>query len=265
MKVTLQIVNYNSRNSLRKCLESIEKSFIPGIPLEIILINNEAEPLNKSDLPDGLTAVLEIIEATKNLGFGKAHNMGMQRARGELVLLLNPDTEVRENTIVELAEVFSRDSRVGAAGPRLVGTSGQTEEEHCGALKTPFSIIFSKFVGKRFPDAEDIFETDWISGGAMMIRKELLLELGGFDEKYFMYFEDVDLCLRAKKRNAKIVINPMAIVTHESGKSFGSNKEKKRYYYASQDYYLRKNFGVLASAFVKLVRLPLYIKNVYFS
>jgi GT2 family glycosyltransferase len=257
MIVTLQIVNYKSLESLQRCLESVAKSVIPGITLEIILINNEAEPLSYSMLPGNLPAATEIIEAKTNLGFGTAHNLGLQRAKGEFILLLNPDTEVQENVIAELVGVFNRDPEVGIAGPLLVGKSGRVEEEH--------SIIYSKLGGEKPYSGKNVFEVDWISGGAMMIRKELLSELGGFDKKYFVYFEDVDLCLRAKSRKAKIVVNPRAIVVHESGKSFESAQEKKRYYYASQNYYLRKNFGALPAAFVKLVRLPLYIKNVYFG
>lgn len=97
----------------------------------------------------------------------------------------------------------------------------------------------------------------------MMVRYKLFSELGGFDENFFMYYEDVDFCFRARRTNVKVMVSPEAKVIHQGGGSYGSEKIKKRHYYVSQDYYLRKNFGYLPAFAVKIMRFPLYFKNVY--
>jgi GT2 family glycosyltransferase len=265
MIITLQIVNYNSREYLRTCLDSIEKSSFPKKDLQIIIINNEAESLVAGSVRHGANLAVEIVEAGKNLGFGKAHNLGFERAKGDYILFLNPDTRISENTIIELVEIFENNIEAGIAGPLLVDENGATGDEHCGSKKTPFSIIKAKITGGKFPNLNDVVEVDWLSGGAMMVRKDLFAELGGFDENYFMYYEDVDFCLRARNRNLKVIVNPRAKVLHAGGKSFTGSKEKKRHYYSSQDYYLQKNFGLIPALVAKIMRFPLYFKNVYFE
>jgi GT2 family glycosyltransferase len=263
MIITLQIVNYNSREYLGACLSSIEKAFFTSGELQIILINNEAEPLNAAEVKKNTAIEIEIVEAGKNLGFGKAHNLGFKKAKGEFVLFLNPDTRVSEKAIAELVGLLENNSDIGIAGPLLVGDGGTAEDEHCGAKKTPFSIIKAKIARRKISKLSEATEVEWISGGAMMVRKDLFSELGGFDENYFMYYEDVDFCLRARRRNARVVVNPRAKVFHSGGKSYKDNKAKKKHYYVSQDYYLRKNFGFFPALLVKIMRFPLYFKNVY--
>ncbi len=261
MLLTIQIVNYNSRRDLAECLEAIRKNVPPGLELQMIVINNEAE-----NMDDALTSFpeIEVIEAEKNLGFGRAHNLGVKKARGEYVFFLNPDASVLPGLFEELIAVFKSDENVGIAGPLIIGESGVVEEEHCGRRKDPISLVKAKIYGAS-ETAQDPFEVDWLSGGAMMVRRDLFEKLGGFDDDYFMYFEDVDLCLRAQKEGRKIIVNPKARVLHKSGRSFANHQSKKKHYYASQDYYLRKHFGPMSALAVKLLRLPFYIKNVWLN
>lgn len=265
MIITLQIVNYNSREYLGACFNSIGKALLPGKELQVILINNDTEPLDALEIKKNTAFEVEVVEVGKNLGFGKAHNLGFKKAKGELVLFLNPDTRVSENAIVELAEILEKNPDVGITGPLLVGDGGTIENEHCGAKKTPFSIIKAKIVRRKFSRFSEATKVEWLSGGAMMVRKDLFSELGGFDENYFMYYEDVDFCLRARGRNVRVIVNPRAKVFHSGGKSYKDSKEKKKHYYVSQVYYLRKNFGILPALLVKIMRFPLYFKNVYFE
>lgn len=260
MLLTIQIVNYNSRDNLRVCLQSIRENVSNPENLQIIVINNDEEKMGSFlDEFD-----VELIEKSENIGFGKAHNLGARKARGKYILFLNPDTRILPNSIAQLVDVFDSDEKIGVAGPLLVGESGDVEEEHYGFRKTPFSLVGSKLFRNRGKFAK-LMEVDWISGGAMMIRKDLFSELGGFDEKFFMYFEDVDLCLQAKKRGYRVVVDPKARIFHKGGQSFSDERLKKKYYYASQDYYIRKNFGSWQAGMVKILRLPFYVKNVYFS
>lgn len=261
MLLTIQIVNYNSRENLRACLYSVWKNFSDHKNLQVIVINNDKEKLE--DIQREFR--IELIEKNENIGFSKAHNLGLQIAKGKFICFLNPDTKLFPLAIEKLLEVFSTDEKIGIAGPVHLGEGNVLEDNCFGFLKTPLSIIGSKILQKKQTLPTSIFETDWVSGGAMMVKKELLLEIGGFDENYFMYFEDVDLCLRAKKRGWKIVVHPEAKIFHKSGQSFSSYHKKKEYYYRSQVYYVKKNFGLGWVWLVKILRLPFYIRNVYFS
>jgi len=261
MLLTVQIVNYNSRENLARCLDSIQKNVPPGVETQIIIVNNESEKLSGETL---CSSRAEIVEAGENLGFGRAHNLGTKSARGEYILFLNPDTEVLSGSLEKMLGIFAADEKIGIVGPALVSESGKAAEEHFGFRKTPFSLVKTKLFGP----GREVFQpvqADWLSGAAMMVRKKLFRELGGFDENYFMYFEDVDLCLRAIKRGHQVIMNPEAKILHESGQSFSDNRQKKKYYYSSQDYYLRKHFGPWQAGAAKLLRLPYYLKNVYFE
>ncbi|MDI6778043.1 MAG: glycosyltransferase family 2 protein [Patescibacteria group bacterium] len=262
MLLTIQIVNYNSRENLEACLRSIEENVSGQGSIQVVVINNDREKL---DIFSGGVKP-DIIEKNENIGFGKAHNLGLGTARGKYILFLNPDTKIFPSAVEKLASIFPADEKIGIVGPVHIGGEGAAEEECFGTRKTPLSTIGAKIsrAGKQ-PAAEEIFETDWVSGGAMMIRKDLFSELGGFDENYFMYFEDVDLCLRAKKKGWKVAVHPKAKIFHKSGQSFSDSREKKRYYYNSQDYYIKKNFGPFWAWFVKILRLPYYIKNIWLS
>ena len=261
MLLTIQIVNYNSRKDLLSCLNSIRKNVPENLKPQIIVVNNEPEGIG-GDL--GFSPNAEVIEAKENLGFGRAHNLGVKRARGEFILFLNPDTRILPGSIAQMIDIFSLDEKIGVVGPLLVGESGNAEEEHCGFQKNPFSLVKSKIFRGANNFAKPL-EVDWISGGAMMIRRNLFEKLGGFDEKFFMYFEDVDLCLQAKRKGYRVIVNPKSRIFHKGGQSFSDNRLKKKYYYASQDYCLQKNFGPWQARAAKLLRFPFYMKNVYFS
>jgi len=266
MKLTIQIVNFRSRHYLERCLFSISENLPASLCTEVIIVNNDEKPLDRTIADIGGGFAIQIVEIGENVGFGRAHNTGFQISRGEYVLFLNPDTRISPGVLVGMLDVFARDQKIGIAGPLLVDEVGNIEPDCFGNRRTPLSTIGRKIFqrSKNLEQAgEEVFETDWISGGAMLVRKGVFEKMGGFDEKFFMYFEDVDLCLRAKKAGHKIAVNPKARIFHESGKSFASEQEKKRHYYTSQDYYTRKHFGRAATSLVKLLRLPYYVKNVY--
>lgn len=259
MFLTIQIVNYNSRDNLRACLQSIRENVSNPENLQIIVINNDEEKVGS--FLDEFN--VELIEKSENIGFGKAHNLASEKAKGEYILFLNPDMKLFPETVERMLDAFSADEKTGIVGPIHVREEDISEEEHFGSQKTPLSTIGAKISPRKKIGLEDIFEADWVSGGAMMIKKDLFSELGGFDENYFMYFEDVDLCLQAKKKGWKAVVHPKARVFHQSGQSFSDNRKKKKYYYDSQGYYIKKNFGLFWVWFVKILRFPFYIRNVY--
>ena len=265
MKLTIQIVNFRSRHYLEKCLFSIAENLPAILRTEVIIVNNDEQPLDRAIADIGGGFAVQILETGKNIGFGRAHNAGFGRSQGDVVLFLNPDTRVLPGALQALLDVFE-DQRIGIAGPLLVDSAGKIQPDCFGNIRTPFSTVGKKIFGRGAQPAGadgEILETGWISGGAMLVRRDIFEKMGGFDENFFMYFEDVDLCLRVKKQGTLVAVNPKARIFHESGKSFSSEREKKAHYYTSQDYYMRKHFGPAAASLVKLLRLPYYVKNVY--
>lgn len=268
MKLTIQIVNFRSRHNLRRCLFSICENLPAILHTEVIIVNNDEEPLDRAIADRGGGLAVRIVEVGKNIGFGSAHNAGFRQSRGEYILFLNPDAEIAPSALDKMLGVFAEDEKIGIVGPLLVDSAGKVQPDCFGAHRTPLSTIKNKIFKRREGQTiagEKVFKTDWVSGGSMIIRRDVFEKTGGFDEKFFMYFEDVDLCARAKKNGSIVAIHPAARIFHESGKSFSSEREKKKHYYISQDYYFRKHFGQASASLVKLMRLPYYIKNVYLN
>lgn len=266
MSLSIQIVNFRSRHYIEKCLFSIADNLPARIEAEILIINNDKEKITSLNGLSKEGLFFRIIELGENIGFGRAHNTGFRESRGEYILFLNPDTIILPRALEEMLDIFKKDEKIGIIGPLLIDSHGMIQPDCFGIRRTPVSTIKAKFFAQKNIQTnrlKDIFEVDWISGGAMLVRRDVFQKVGGFDEKYFMYFEDVDLCWRVKELGYRIVVGSKARVFHESGKSFASEKEKKKYYYASQDYYIRKYFGVISVGFMKLLRIPYYIKNVW--
>lgn len=266
MKLTIQIVNYNSREIIKDCLDSLKENLKNIHESDVVIINNDLDNLSEMIRDTRLPFRVKVIEVNENIGFGRAHNLGCCEKRGEFLLFLNPDTKVPEGALEKMLCAMEADKGVGIVGPVLVDHKGCAAEESYGFKKTPFSTIKNKlFTSEHGTEKKDIFEVDWVSGGAMLIRRNLFDELGGFDDNYFMYFEDVDLCLQAKKKGYKILVHPSSRIFHRSGQSFRGDQNKKKYYYTSQEYYFLKNFGIAKTTLMKLLRLPFYIRNVVYN
>jgi len=176
MKLTIQIVNYNSRECLLECLASLDYFLVKNQDLaEIIIINNDTDQIGCFlDASLQATKGLRIIEINENVGFGKAHNKGLREARGKYVLFLNPDTKILDGSLEKMLNVLEEDKEVGIAGPILVDGEGRFQEECWGFKKTPLSTVKSKLSGRATrAEKEGPFEVDWVSGGAMIIRKNI--------------------------------------------------------------------------------------------
>ncbi len=245
------IVNFRSEHYLKKCLASVYNKLDDP---EIIIVNN--------DLDAGLTEVrklfpeIKIIDQKKNIGFGAANNLGVRAARGEILFFLNPDTEVLGGKKESLLENFF-DENVGCVAPRLLRENNEAQEWSVGFEITPMDTLRNNLglpKSRKLWTTSQKTEADWASGAALLIRKSIFNEIGGFDEKFFMYFEDVDLCRRVKGKNKKIIYFPDFTVKHLCGGSVTNRKGQKESFYRSQDYYFEKHFGKLRAAVLKGLR-----------
>ena len=240
-EISFIIVNYKSADYLKKCLASIwEKT--GTLSFEVIVVNNDGIPLNSTDFK----YPIKLINSETNGGFGKGSNLGAESSSAEILCFINPDTELSTDNLDSIMDEFRLDGRVGAIGPDIVDEKGNTRGWTSGNEITLGRLIRHNLKLEPKPDFKSQnhkSEVDWVSGACLFIRQELFHKIGGFDEKFFAYYEDVDLCKRIKNEGYKILRLPEIKVLHWEGKSFTDQSHKKKLYYESQKEYFAKHHG----------------------
>ena len=239
--ISLIIVNYRSAGALRACLESLEVDN-SNVAIEYIVVNNDpSESEALSEL--GKRFPIRIITTSENIGFGAASNLGAEATRADILGFLNPDTRLIDGSLDDIISVFRAREEIGVVGATLVDAEGYPEHWSAGRTATLGSIL-GNHIGLsngRMKRSDTPTPTGFVSGAAFFIRKSLFENLGGFDERFFLYFEDMDLCLRARNRGLEVIRLPKPVFVHDGGASQLSRDEQKRHYYASQDIYFEKH------------------------
>lgn len=229
VELSIIIVSYNSYNEIAANIESIF-NWLKSFTFEIIIVNNYAGDAQLYKLADADNTV-RIIESGANLGFAKANNIGVHEAKGEFILFLNPDTLMLSD-INALLVLLKTDDKIGLIGP-LVKNRDLTLLPSCGEYPTIKNWLSSNlFLNKLFPKVRfwgnlpmgyfkyrGIEEVDWISGAFMLGRKDVINRIGGFDESFFMFCEDIDICWRMNKAGYKIIFSDQAGIIHLVGHS----------------------------------------------
>lgn len=240
MKLSIIIVSYNALDFLNLCLKSVKEA-IEHIEAEVILVdNNSSESISqyvKSEFP-----FVKLIENDSNLGFGKANNLGLNHANGNLVLYLNPDTIICEENLKASISEFERDSQLGALGFRMINGKGNYLPESKRSVPSLWSSI-SRFLGlsQLFPtskffsnyrlghlDERGVHEVEVLSGAAMMVRADKKEDIK-FDSAFFMYGEDIDLSYRIGKSGRRVKYLGSETLIHFKGES--TNKKAWKYHY----------------------------------
>lgn len=240
--ISIVIVNFQSVWSLSLALESLFSREHEMNSFEVLVFNNDS---NEKRALEQLSRSLpfRLIQSERNIGFGQGVNQAVAQARGSLLGFLNPDTRWLGRSLLEIHQFVINQSRETVLGLRLVDESGVPERFSNGLAPT-FPLLFRNKLTSVFDDTRNSRlekNIDWVSGGGMFLSKKLFLSLGGFDADYFLYFEDVDLCLRAKKEGAFILCDPRFSLEHSGGKSFSSREAQKSLYYKAQDIYFQKH------------------------
>ncbi len=229
MDLSIIIVNYKNKNKLSACLSSIIRADIKDLIYEIILVeNNSGEDL--SDLVN-LSPNIRLIVSDKNLGMGGGNNLGIKSAQGEYVLILNPDTSIQNQAVSVLFNYLKNNPRVGIVGPKLLNPDKSLQYSCSRYPEFYMPFLRRTFLGRYFKVNRDNFqmrdsdhdiiqEVDWLMGSALMFKKSIALADGKiweprFDEYYFMYFEDTDLCRQAHANKLRVVYNPEAVLIHD--------------------------------------------------
>lgn len=254
-KLSVIIVNFRSEHYLEKCIASIYNKFPPDLAFEIIIVNND-----KDGKLEGIRQKFPgaaILDLGENIGFGAGQNMGSSRAQGEYLFFLNPDTEILSDNISLILEDFERYENIAILGSLLLSPGGKIQDWSHGK-----EINLKKLIKNNlgWPDTEKLADvkkkkkTEWVSGTALFIRKKIFKDLGGFDEQFFMYFEDMDICKRARQLGQLVLFHPRFQVLHHGGKSYPNQKKQKKDYYDSQEYYFKKHHGKIKAGIIKLAR-----------
>lgn len=225
-RVTFITVCYKTPNLIRLLLKGFAESGFKH-SFEYFLVNNAPQD-ETSNMVKKLYPWVEVVDTPKNVGFGSGNNFALRRARGEYVMLLNPDLVLFPNELEKLVQFLDSHPDVGLVGPKLLNPD-KTRQHSCYRFPGPLIPVYRRTPlgktpwGKRAVDLylmkehlkqDRAMEVDALMGSAIMFRKSALNEIGLFDEKFFMYFEEVDICRRAWKMNWRVVYYPEATLIH---------------------------------------------------
>jgi len=216
------VLSWNGRRFLEACFSSVLKQTYAHY--NVLLVDNASQD-GSADFVAQRFPTVEVIRNEKNLGFAGGMNVGLRYAEGEILTLLNQDTEVPEGWLAELVKAMGVDEGVGIVGCKILYPDGRTIQHAGGFIDYPLG--FGRHYGYREIDEgqyDEKREVDYVTGAAMGLRRSLLGEVGGFDEAFFpAYFEDVDLCLRARSAGYKVVYVPSAVVIHHEATVLGKD------------------------------------------
>lgn len=228
-KLTISIVNYNAGNFLVNCLKSLDK-VKDELDFDVYVVDNASSDESIKNVKK-LFPKFNYIENKENLGFGKAHNLVLRKAKTPYVLTLNPDCEVPSGTLSFMVKFMDENFDVGLSTCKVIKGNGDLDIASHRGFPTPkasfyyFFLKNDKYYHLTDRDMEKPHEIDAAVGAFMLIRKSALDKVGFFDEDYFLYAEDIDLCFRIKKAGYKIMYVPDVDVKHIKGISSGIKKE----------------------------------------
>lgn len=239
-ELSVVIPSHNTKDLLRDCLESIFR-LTDTAPLEVVVVDNASSDGSREMVSKDFPLAGLIINGS-NLGFAKAANQGWKASRGSLVLFLNSDTKVKGyDTFQKVIEYCKENGSTGALSGKLVLRSGRLDPDAHRGFPTPWSSLsFFSGLEKLFPrsklfgqyhqgwkDLDTIHEIDAGCGAFLVVRRTVLEAVNGWDESYFFYGEDIDLCFRIKEAGWEVVYYPFIDVLHYKGASSGLRKETK--------------------------------------
>lgn len=262
ISISIIIVYYKVEKELLKCINSIVSSKT-NLIYEIIVVDNDEKKSIKMRLKNKFPKVI-YVKSLGNIGYGSGNNLGAKIARGKYLFFLNPDAIIYNYALDKLFDGFSN-SEVAIVGPQLLN-KGKIMPQGTSTLGTIQGIVALSFINKFFPknnvsrkyfldgiDKTKPYEVDTVAGTAFLIRKDIFFRVNGFDENFFLYFEEFDLCKRIRDIGYKIIVIPEAKVEHVWGASTKKSRLNiKNIFKKSRFYYFKKHYGVFSAMIVTL-------------
>lgn len=227
MDISIVILNYKSKELALSCLKSIYNADFPGIDFEVIVVDNDSGDQLGEEIGTAFPRV-RFIQNNKNVGMGAGNNIGVRQAKGRYIVIMNPDTVAERDVFFKLFSFMEDNQSVGIVGPKQLNTDGTTQDScyrwhrlltplyrrtPLGRLKIAQSDE-ARFLMKDFGH-DKIIDVDWLLGSFLFCRREALDQVGFFDERFFLYFEDTDLCRRIWQAGWRVVYNPEAVIIHD--------------------------------------------------
>jgi N-acetylglucosaminyl-diphospho-decaprenol L-rhamnosyltransferase len=243
--VSIIIVTYDSFNEIGRCIESICKQ-TGSVDLETIVVDNFSIDLTVDVVKKNNRVIL--IQNPTNLGYAAAVNRGFAESKGNFILVLNPDTVLHEGFLSKLSKILEENSQQRIIGFKLTDENGEYQQS---AWNTPklLSLFYEMFLPYKFYirltsiNPEKACEVQSVSGACMFIHREVFNKIGGFDERFFMYYEDTDFCLRAREAGIAVRYHPEVSIIHLHGKSAWKNWKDFYYnYFYSKFKFFQKHF-----------------------
>ncbi|MEJ5245280.1 MAG: glycosyltransferase [Bacteroidota bacterium] len=271
--ISIIIVNYNVKDFLRGCLQSIRESS-GELSVETIVVDNNSVDGSVEYLRP-LFPEIEFIALHENIGFARANNIGIEKAKGKYLLILNPDTLLRNDTLQVMFDFMETHKDCGIAGCKVLNPDGSFQVACRRGFPTPW-VAFSKLFGLQslFPNSpvfarynqlyrsiDDTYEVDAVIGAFMFCRTDLIKKVGGFAPEFFMYGEDLDLCRQVKLQGWKVMYVHTTSIIHYKGESTKrSSINDVRHFYEAMEIFTRKHFGK-NHLFLLLLRLGIKIRS----
>lgn len=267
MDLSIIIVSWNVAPLLAGCLDSIAAAPVvraapdgshagDGGPIIEVIVVDSASADGSAGMVRARYPWVHLLAEQENIGFTRGNNLGLARARGRHLMLLNPDTVVHGDALNQLIEALDTRPAVGIAGPRVLNDDGTTQStrRRFPTLATAFfestwlqgcapRSVIERFIVADQPD-DGVFEVDWVQGCALAARREVYHQIGGLDTGYVMFSEELDWCRRAKDAGWRVLYLGSATITHYGGKSTEQIETQKHIYFqASKIRYFRKFHG----------------------
>jgi len=264
--LSIVIVNFNAEKLLQKCISSVYAE-TKRVPFDIWVIDNNSKDTSVLMVRQNFPQV-NLIENKENVGFARANNQAITKCSGNYILLLNPDTLILKNAIEKTIEFMDGNPEVGICGCKVLNEDGTLQLACHRSIPTP-GVAFFRLTGlsKLFPnskitakynlthlDPDSPHQVDAVSGAFLMIRKEVVNGIGLLDERFFMYGEELDWCLRAKKAGWAIMYYPDANIVHYKGECSKFNHRKAAFeFYRSMYLFHKKHFAENYNPFINAV------------
>lgn len=256
MDLSVIILSFNTKELLLNCLKSIFKQ-TKGIKYEVIVVDNgsvDGSPALVKKLAKSHKNLV-LLKNSENLGFASGNNLGIEKAKGDYIMLLNSDTILKDNSLKKLVNFSQRHPKIGIVGPRLLNKDGTHQPSTSPFLTLP-KLFLWLVTGDRFlyRSPSKTLSVDWVMGAVFLVKKEVIDQVGLLDENFFMYVEEMEWCYRAKQAGWQVWFYPGAEVFHLIRGSSPSGKQRAIWWiYEGLYFFYTKHFAPWQSAVVKLL------------
>ncbi len=262
--VSVIIVSYKAEKVLLKCLSALQQVIDhDNVSTEVLVVDNYPRSQLKKIIPKNFPN-LKYIHPDKNLGFGAGNNLGAHQAEGKYLLFLNPDTEIQPGALQHLVSFFQKHLQAAVVAPTLYDMKGNRYSDQGSQLLTPLTALASHSILHTIWPNNPVANAFWarnrdvkmpqqlaaVPGTALMIRRSFFQKIHGFDEAFFLYFEEVDLCRRVEQLQGKIWQIPDATVKHIWGATT-HNTRTQHIFEESRHTYFQKYYGTVVATFVE--------------